>query len=106
MTLIGQTECSEVSLFQGFNCMQELFLGKEKVSLLERCPHFRGVLRQYTTNEATPTTEEATPTLDSSMVSICLNISMWTLETPSQVRCSRLIGAEPRPAITMDIIVL
>ncbi|CAI8021808.1 hypothetical protein GBAR_LOCUS12870 [Geodia barretti] len=24
--------------------MQELFLGKEKVSLLERCPHFRGVL--------------------------------------------------------------
>ena len=29
---------SEVSLFQGLNCMQELFLGKEKVSLLERCP--------------------------------------------------------------------
>ena len=26
--------------------MQELFLGKEKVSLLERCPHFRGVLRE------------------------------------------------------------
>ena len=25
------------------NCMQELFLGKEKVSLLERGPHFRGV---------------------------------------------------------------
>ena len=24
--------------------MQELFLGKEKVSLLERCPHFRDVL--------------------------------------------------------------
>ena len=37
---------SEVSLFQGLNCMQELFLGKEKVSLLERCPHFRGVLRE------------------------------------------------------------
>ena len=34
----------EVSLFQGLNCMQELFLGKEKVSILERCPHFRGVL--------------------------------------------------------------
>ena len=25
--------------------MQELFFGKEKVSLLERCPRFRGVLR-------------------------------------------------------------
>ena len=33
---------SEVSLY----CTQELFLGKEKVSLLERCPHFRGVLRE------------------------------------------------------------
>ena len=37
---------SEVSLFQGLNCMQELFLGKEKVSLLERCPHLWGVLRE------------------------------------------------------------
>ena len=37
---------SEVSLFQEFNCMQELLLGKEKVSLLERCPRFRGVLRE------------------------------------------------------------
>ena len=37
---------SEVSSFQGLNCMQELFLVKEKVSLLERCPHFRGVLRE------------------------------------------------------------
>ena len=36
----------EVSLFQGLNCMQELFLGKEKCPLLERCPHFRGVLRE------------------------------------------------------------
>ena len=27
-------------------CMQELFFGKETVSLLERCPHFRGVLRR------------------------------------------------------------
>ena len=26
---------SEVSSFQALNCMQELFLGKEKVSLLE-----------------------------------------------------------------------
>ena len=26
--------------------MQELLLGKEKVSLLERCPHFSGVLRE------------------------------------------------------------
>ena len=36
----------EVSSFQGLNCMQELFLGKEKVSLLERSPHFMGVLRE------------------------------------------------------------
>ena len=32
----------ELSLFQGLNYMQELFLGKEKVSFLERCPYFRG----------------------------------------------------------------
>ena len=38
-----------MSLFQKLNCMQELFLGKEKVSLLERCPHFRGVLREGST---------------------------------------------------------
>ena len=31
---------SEMSLF---HCMQELFLGKEKTTLLERCPHFVGV---------------------------------------------------------------
>ena len=37
---------SEVSSFQGLNCMQELFLEKEKVSLLERCPHFRSVFRE------------------------------------------------------------
>ena len=33
---------SEVSLFQGLNFLQEMLLGKENVSLLERCPH-RGV---------------------------------------------------------------
>ena len=37
------TRASEVSLFQGLNCTQELFLGKEEFSLLERCPHFRSV---------------------------------------------------------------
>ena len=31
---------SEVSLFRGLNCMQGLFSGKEKVSSLEKCPHF------------------------------------------------------------------
>ena len=36
---------SELSSFQGLNCMQEIFLGGKKVSLLERCPYFRGVLR-------------------------------------------------------------
>ena len=41
---------SEVSLFQRLNCMQELFFGKEKMSLLVRCPHFplRGVPLYYT----------------------------------------------------------
>ena len=34
----------EVSLFQGLKCMQEWYLGRQKVSLLERCPQFRGVL--------------------------------------------------------------
>ena len=33
---------SEVSSFQRFKCMQEWYLGWEKVSCLERCPHFRG----------------------------------------------------------------
>ena len=36
----------EVSSFEG---LKELFLGKEKVSLLERCPHFRGVPREGST---------------------------------------------------------
>ena len=35
---------SEVSSFQGLKCMQEWYLGLEKVSCLERCPQFRGVL--------------------------------------------------------------
>ena len=35
-----------MSLFEGLNCVHDLFLGKEKVSLLEKCPHFRGVLRE------------------------------------------------------------
>ena len=40
MSLLERGVLREVSLFQ------ELILGKEKVSLLERCPHFRGVLRE------------------------------------------------------------
>ena len=35
---------SEVSSFQRLKCMQEWYLGWEKVSCLERCPQFRGVL--------------------------------------------------------------
>ena len=35
---------SEVSSFQRLKCMQEWYLGWEKVSCLERCPHFRSVL--------------------------------------------------------------
>ena len=43
---VESVHISEVSSFQGLNCMQQLFLGKERVSLLERCPYFRGVLRE------------------------------------------------------------
>ena len=32
----------EVSSFQRLKCMQEWYLGWEKVPCLERCPHFRG----------------------------------------------------------------
>ena len=35
---------SEVSSFQRLKCMQEWYLGWEKVSCLERCPQFRSVL--------------------------------------------------------------
>ena len=35
---------SEVSSFQRLKCMQEWYLGWEKVSCLERCPRFRSVL--------------------------------------------------------------
>ena len=37
---------SEVSSFQRLKCMQEWYLGWEKVSCLERCPRFRSVLRE------------------------------------------------------------
>ena len=51
MDTIGTEETvliREVSLFQGLNYMLELRLGKEKLSLflLERCPHFGGVLKE------------------------------------------------------------
>ena len=64
------------------------------------------VVRLERGSETTPTRDETPPTLDSRMVSICLNISMWSLDTPSQVLWSRLMGAEPRPAMTMAIILL
>ena len=35
---------SEVSSFQRLKCIQEWYLGWEKVSCLERCPQFMGVL--------------------------------------------------------------
>ena len=35
---------SEVSLFQGLKSTQTWYLGRKKVSCLERCPYFRGVL--------------------------------------------------------------
>ena len=36
----------EVSSFQRLKCMQEWYLGLEKVSCLERCPQFKSVLIQ------------------------------------------------------------
>ena len=48
---------NEVFSFQGLNCMQELFLGErleEKVSVLERCPHFRGVLSEVSSFQGCP----------------------------------------------------
>ena len=38
---------SEVSSFQRLKCMQEWYLGWEKVSCLERCPQFRSVNNVY-----------------------------------------------------------
>ena len=35
---------SEVSSFQRLKCMQEWYLGWDKVSCLKRCPQFRSVL--------------------------------------------------------------
>ena len=32
----------EVPSVQRLKCMQEWYLGRKKVSCLERCPHFRG----------------------------------------------------------------
>ena len=48
LSILGErnvSHISELSLFQGLNCTQELFSGK-KMSLLERCPRFRSVLRE------------------------------------------------------------
>jgi hypothetical protein len=41
------------SYFSGY-CMQKLFSGKEKVSLLERGPHFRGGLREGSSFQGWP----------------------------------------------------
>ena len=38
---------SEVSSFQRLKCMQERYLGLEKVSYLERCPQLRGCPYKY-----------------------------------------------------------
>ena len=45
--VLGEEESvlfSEVSLFQGLKSTQTWYLGRKKVSCLERCPYFRGVL--------------------------------------------------------------
>ena len=42
----GSVHIREMSLFQGLNCMQVLFLGKEKASSLEI--HCRSILRCFT----------------------------------------------------------
>ena len=40
----GAEKSSEVSLFQRLKCMQEWYLGPQKVSCLEKCLQFKGVL--------------------------------------------------------------
>ena len=40
----GAEKSSEVSLFQRLKCMQEWYLGPQKVSCLEMCLQFKGVL--------------------------------------------------------------
>ena len=45
--VLGEEESvliSEVSLFQGLKSPQTWYMGRKKVSCLERCPYFRGVL--------------------------------------------------------------
>ena len=42
----GSAIVSEVSSFQRLKCMQEWYLGWEKVPCLERCPHFMSILRE------------------------------------------------------------
>ena len=45
--VLGEEESvlfEEVSLFQGLKSTQTWYLGRKKVSCLERCPYFRGVL--------------------------------------------------------------
>ena len=51
---------SEVSLFQGLNCTHELFLGKEKGSLLVRCLHFRVSLERGSSFSAINSTSKDT----------------------------------------------
>ena len=45
---------SEVSLFQGVNLHSGTVLGEEEVSLLEKCPHFRDVLREVSPFQGCP----------------------------------------------------
>ena len=43
-TLLVPEESGEVCSFQGLKSTQTWYLGRKKVSCLEKCPHFRGVL--------------------------------------------------------------
>ena len=49
MDTIGTKESvliRDVSLFQGLNYDVRTVFGERKVSFLERCPYFRGILRE------------------------------------------------------------
>ena len=69
---------SEVSSFQRLKWVQEWYLGREKVSCLEMCPHFRGVL-----------VERGVP-LYSNLHSLELPVMIYTVTATNITLCVRM----------------
>ena len=71
----------EVSLFQGLKSTHTWYLGKKKVSCLERCPYFRGVLIEgfhcIQTSVQDITLTEIKPG-DNSETVICLTLGLYS----------------------------